>query len=123
MKRFEFKIHGPIKGGKNAVQITRSGHRYPNPKWAAWRDQIVNGIQELWLKSGYAIFDKPCFIHIIYIPADLKRRDTPAMLDSIYHCLERAEIVKDDCLIQRVHWEPLPKDKDKAGASIILEEI
>lgn len=123
MKRFEFKIHGPIKGGKNQVQITRTGHRYPNPKWEAWRNQVVREIIEVCKPTFGRMITGACKLTVIYTPNDLKRRDTPAMLDSIYHCMEKAGLIEDDFQIQTVHWIQEPKDVKKSGAYIILEEI
>jgi len=69
------------------------------------------------------VFDKPVSMRVIYTPADLKRRDLPAILDSIFHCMEKAQLVVDDCLIKNLVWESRPKDKEKSGVSVFLEEL
>jgi|SRR3990167_838690 len=120
MKKFEFKIHGPIKGGKNHIMITRTGHRYPNPKFAAWRDEVVNGLVPM---IGAYRFDAPVSIKVIYTPFDLKRRDMPAMLDSIFHCMEKAGLIEDDCLVKDLQWTARAKDKENAGVSVFLEDL
>ena len=122
MKKFEFKIHGPIKGGKNHINITRTGHRYPNHKWAMWRNMIVYDLKGF-MPDGFQIFDKPITMKVVYTPADLKRRDLPAILDSIFHVMEKANLVTDDFLVKDLIWESRPKDKENAGASIFLEEL
>ena len=124
MKSFSFDIKGQIRGGKNSILINRSGHRYPNPKWAKWRDTVIRGIQDT-LKSPVngLLIDKPCRMRVIYTPNDLKRRDMPAMLDSILHILEKVRLIKDDCLITDLEWISRPKDKETSGASIFVEEI
>ena len=123
MKKFEFKIHGAIKGGKNHINITRTGHRYPNRKWAEWRDQVVREIREELKNKEKDMITTPCQMQVIYTPNDAKRRDMPAMIDAIFHCLERAGLVKDDYLIQRLRWYQMPKDVKNSGTSIEIEEI
>lgn len=118
MKQFRFSIRGPIKGGKNNMLMTRTGRHYPNPKWAKWRDGIVAG-----LVGKCSIFDKPVKMEVVYIPEDLRRRDLPAMLDSIFHCLERAKLIVDDFLVKNLLWISLPKNVAMAGAEIMIEEI
>jgi len=124
MKKFEFKIHGQIKGGKNNICMTRTGHRYPNPKWAAWRDDVVSELNDLICATDIGIqFDKPVSMRVVYTSADLKRRDLPAILDSIFHCMEKAGLITDDFLVKDLVWESRPKDKENAGAKIFLEEL
>src|SRR3990167_8636691 len=122
MKKFKFKIHGTIKGGKNHIGITRAGRRYPLKAWAQWRDNVVGGIREL-LEPSWIPFKGQVTMKVQYIPYDLKRRDLPAMQDSIFHCLERAGVVLDDAQIIGIQWETMPKDKENAGASVFLEEL
>src|SRR3990167_5131737 len=124
MKKFLFKIHGQIKGGKNNICITRTGHRYSNPKWAAWRDDVVSELNDLICATDIGIqFDKPVSMRVVYTSADLKRRDLPAILDSIFHCMEKAGLITDDFLVKDLVWESRPKDKENAGAKIFLEEL
>ena len=124
MKKFEFKIHGQIKGGKNNICMTRTGHRYPNPKWAAWRDDVVSELNDLICATDIGIqFDKPVSMRVVYTSADLKRRDLPAILDSIFNCMEKAGLITDDFLVKDLVWESRPKDKENAGAKIFLEEL
>ena len=103
--------------------ITRTGRHYPNPKWAIWRDRVVAGIREICNPTPETMIDKPCSMSAIYTPYDRKRRDTPAMLDALYHCFERAELITDDFLIKQVAWGERELDKKNAGVSIVLEEI
>ena len=124
MKVFKFKIHGPIKGGKNSMNINRFGGHYAKHSWAEWRDQVVAEFREvLNLKELKPVFTKPCKITVFYTPFDRKRRDTPAMLDSIYHCLEKVGLVADDCLLQNVTWYQYALDKKNAGEEIEVSEL
>ena len=93
MKSLSLTIPGPIKGGKNNMGITRTGRHYPLPAWASWRDGVV-----LLLKGqnrDKLLFDSPASVEARYWRGDNRRRDIPAMIDSVWHCLERAGIVAD----------------------------
>jgi Holliday junction resolvase RusA-like endonuclease len=114
VKLADLTLLGFIRGGKNAICITRTGHRYPNKAWALWRDEMVSQIKGQY--SGPVIAD-PVLAEIEYFAGDRKRRDIPAILDSIWHCLERAEVVADDCLIKSVY---LKGEYDKANPRAIV---
>lgn len=93
----KIRIDGQVKGGKNNVGITRSGKRYPKPEFALWRDQAVAQVRQQ--TRGMKPIDKPVTVIIHYFPGDRRRRDCPALLDGIWHVLERAGVVKDDTLL------------------------
>lgn len=93
------KIVGQIKGGKNNIGITRDGKRYPKADWANWRDEAVEGIRRQWAEIGAATIDQPVNIRLEYTAADHRRRDMPAILDSIFHVLEKSGVVADDTLL------------------------
>ena len=97
----EIIIRGQIRGGKNNMKLSRFGHHYPDKKWAIWRDDVVNQIKKQ-LPVGFKTFEKKCFAVITYCPGDNRRRDVPAILDAIWHCLERADVVRDDWLLADV---------------------
>ena len=123
MRRFKFEVKGPIKGGKNNMLMRRTGRHYPNPKWAAWRDKIVDGLSSSVAAAKLSIFDKPVKMSVVYTPDDLRRRDLPAMLDSIFHCMERAKLIVDDFLVKNLTWISLPKNVSASGVQIMIEEI
>lgn len=124
-KRFEFKIHSQLLGGKNHVMVTRTGHRYPNPKFAKWRDQVVHDLKLTMAESkdSCVYFDVPCLLRVYYWAGDKRRRDVPAMLDGLFHCFERAGLVKDDCLFKQIEWFHYGYDKDNPRAEIKIEEM
>lgn len=99
-------ILGQIMGGKNNVLMTRTGHKYPNPKWAAWRDKVVASmkIQAISQKTNFEPIKGTLTISLNYWKGDLRRRDVPAILDSLWHCLERAGIIEDDSQLCNVHF-------------------
>ena len=119
--KFEFTIHGPIKGGKNHVGITRTGRRYPLKAWAEWRDQVVAELRVLF--PNPEMIRAPARMVARYWNKDLKRRDVPAMVDAIFHCIERAGLIEDDGLIRTVHWIWEGHDRKSGRAEIVLQEI
>jgi Holliday junction resolvase RusA-like endonuclease len=112
-KRLQIIITGQIRGGKNNICITRSGHRYPNKQWAAWRDKAV---QEVLAQIPYGMLriEQSANIRLDYVAGDKRRRDMPAIIDSIFHVLEKAGVVKDDTLLwvsesSRTYSKDFPK--------------
>ena len=97
----QFKLPGQVKSGKNHMQITRTGQHYPLPEWAAWRDRMV---WEIRAQGPWRAMSEPLVVHVDYAGVDLKRRDVPGMEDALFHCMERAGVVKDDSLFKECHW-------------------
>lgn len=91
-------ITGQIRGGKNNICITRTGRRFPNKEWAKWRDAAVSEIKRQ-LPTCFKPMDIPINMRLNYIAGDKRRRDMPAILDSIFHIVERAGVVVDDTLL------------------------
>ena len=92
-----YTITGQIRGGKNNLTVTRTGHRFPNAKWAKWRDVAVKEIVAQ--RQGRAQFTEPVNVRLDYYAEDRRRRDMPAIVDAIFHVLEKAGVVKDDTLL------------------------
>ena len=113
----ELDLTGQVKGGKNNISITRTGHRYPNPVWAKWRDERVNEVLSQFKGQMITV---PCCAVVEYFAGDKKRRDVPAVIDSIWHVLEKAGVVEDDCLIKSVDFRG-GYDKEDPRARITLE--
>lgn len=110
-------LHSQVRGGKNNMCITRAGIHYPNPKFVEWRDRMFQQIKEQ-LPVIETITNKNLKWTFTYTPEDNRRRDIPAILDAVFHVLERAFIVKDDCLIKNISFVELPADKENAGILI-----
>jgi Holliday junction resolvase RusA-like endonuclease len=87
-----------VMGGKNNICITRTGHRFPNKKWAAWRDEAVRGVLEQ-LPRGFKTISAPVNVRVTYVAGDRRRRDCPAILDAVWHVLEKSGVVSDDTLL------------------------
>ena len=97
-KGLRLVICGQIIGGKNNIIITRSGRRFPKANWAAWRDDAVAGIREQ-LKPSFQTITEPVNVRLTYFAGDRRRRDMPAVIDAIWHVLEKSGVVKDDFLL------------------------
>ena len=105
------------------MNVTRSGQHYPNRKWAEWRDNVVADLTYILKPTKETQIKEPCKMLVRYVPGDLKRRDLPAMLDSLFHCMERAGIVSDDSLIKELTWTALPFNRKTPKVEIKIEEI
>ena len=102
----------------------RSGRHYPKKAWADWRNRVVADLRFYLNQIGFKeIITKPCRITVKYWAGDNRRRDIPALSDSIFHILERAQIVKDDFQFKTMVWGYMGVDKVNARAEIIIEEL
>lgn len=95
---FLITISGQVMGGKNNMVVTRSGLHFPKKSWAKWRDEKVTEVQAQ-LPRGWEPISEPTEIHLEYIAGDRRRRDQPAIIDAIFHVLEKAGVVRDDTLL------------------------
>lgn len=91
----KLSLVGQVRGGKNSVAVTRTGRRYPNKLFAAWRDAQVAVVRSQ-LPPGHEPIAWPCGVCIEYTPEDRRWRDVPAVIDAIWHVLEAAGVVADD---------------------------
>ncbi|MDE2103689.1 MAG: hypothetical protein KGL39_41005 [Patescibacteria group bacterium] len=98
LQNLHITISGQIRGGKNNIGITRTGRRYPNPDWAKWRHEKIAEVHSQ-LPKHWVPIDFKVNVRIDYFAEDNRRRDQPAIYDSIFHVLEKAGVVKDDTLI------------------------
>ena len=99
--------------------VTRTGMHFPKPEWAKWRNDAVYQITEQFTAT---MIEYECKAYIHYFAGDKKRRDVPAVIDSIWHCLEKAGVMKDDCLIKSVDFVG-GYDKENPRAEIQLMPI
>ena len=91
-------ISGQIRGGKNNMGVSRDGHHYPNKKWAAWRNEAVAQVRRQ-MSPRFKTITTPVDMRLDYVASDRRRRDMPAIIDSIFHVLEKSGVVSDDTLI------------------------
>jgi Holliday junction resolvase RusA-like endonuclease len=97
-KQTSITITGQIRGGKNSVQTTKTGRRYPNKVWAKWRDAAVREVAAQIPKDWRAIIE-PTNIRMEYWAGDKRRRDMPAIIDAAFHVLEKAGFTEDDTFL------------------------
>lgn len=112
-------LAGQVRGGKNNIRITKTGHRYPNAKWAVWRDEAVDQIKRQ-LPADFKPFTGPCSVQFHYYAKDRIRRDAPAIIDAVWHVLEKAGVVTDDTHL----WPTVSSrdyDKQNPRVELIIE--
>ena len=117
VKVLEVHFKGQVRGGKNNMKMTRTGKHYPDPKFVEWRNRMFEQIKEQ-LPTVVTIKDKSHKWYFEYIPEDNRRRDIPAILDAVFHVLERSFIVSDDSIIKNMKFTELPIDKVNSGILI-----
>lgn len=91
-------ITGQIVGGKNNICITKKGKRFPNASWAKWRDAKVREVFAQ-LPPNWQAITEPRSMRLDYVAGDRRRRDMPAVIDAIFHVMEKAGVVVDDTLL------------------------
>lgn len=111
------RLAGQVRGGKNNVIVTRSGKRFPNPIFEQWRNKAVLEVKQQLSSSK---FDVPCHVHVQYTPGDRRRRDVPAIMDGLWHVLERAGVVSDDKFLEDITWHTLPVIKDCGECTLVI---
>ena len=89
---------GQVRGGKNNMGVTRDGRHYPKPEFAKWRSEMIHQITKQ-LPTGFKTITEPTNVKLTYFAGDKRRRDMPAIIDALFHVLERANIVEDDTFL------------------------
>lgn len=119
----KLEIIGQVHGGKNHIGITKTGRRYPASKaFILWAKSAINQLRVKKWKNKIKTFKKDMNIVIDYIPGDLRTRDTPAILDAVYHVLEKAKIVENDKQFCNVIFTKLPLNRRHPKVNIELLE-
>ena len=113
-----FTLHGKMKSGKNHVQITRTGRRYPNKSFSVWRDEMLRQINY----KGQP-FQGRVRLKAYYVPGDRLRRDAPGILDALLHLFEKAGILTDDAQIKQIGWLEGSVEKEDPFCEITLESL
>jgi len=114
--RLVLRLTEQVRGGKNAMGVTRTGRHYAKPVFKRWRDDAVRQIQNQ-IPVGFRQIFVPCNVRLDYVAGDKRRRDMPAVLDAIFHALEKAGVVNDDTLIW-VTQSSRSYDKSAPGVTI-----
>lgn len=91
-------LRGQVRGGKNAMGVTKSGRHYAKPPFKKWREEMVAQIG--WHNAFHGVtISEPTNIRIDYVAGDKKRRDQTGIFDALFHLLEYAQVVTDDSLL------------------------
>lgn len=109
-------ICGQVRGGKNNAGRKKSGGSYAKPLFKKWRDEAVRSVHEQ-LPRGWVSIHQPVNVRVTYVSGDRRRRDCPAILDAVWHILERAGVVADDTLLWPVE-SSRSYDKDSPRCEI-----
>lgn len=119
---YQFTISGQCPSGKNAIIVTRTGHRFPNQRFVDWRNHALTEIfQQIKIKE---VIDYPISVDIKYMAGDRIRRDMPGIIDALWHVIEKAGIVSDDTYLgghgQTLSVCHLGLDRGNSGVEITL---
>ena len=114
-----FTVTGQMPSGKNAVVVTRTGHRFPAKRFTDWRTKALEELQRQCDGFPQPIRHKIKLI-VDYTPGDLRVRDVAGMLDAICHLLERSGLIEHDGLIRDCTWHEFPMDRTKPQATVTL---
>lgn len=115
---FIFNLKMQIPSGKNAVQTTRTGKRYPSKRFKVWRDAAIQS-----LPDRLPRFDGPVAVVVDYSPGDKIRRDVPGLLDALCHLIEKVGIVNDDAQVKNVTWTTFPVWPKKPRCTVSIYEL
>ena len=110
------RLIGQVRGGKNAMGVTKSGRHYARPAFKAWRADAVRQIK--WqIPTHFVCITTPSNVRFDYVAGDKKRRDMTGILDAIFHLLEYCGVIHDDSLLWVVE-SSRSYDKANPGATI-----
>jgi Holliday junction resolvase RusA-like endonuclease len=96
--------------------VTKSGRHYAKPTFKRWRDDAVRQIHPQ-LPFPWTAIAVPCNVRLDYVAGDKRRRDMPAVLDAVWHVLEKAGVVADDTLLWAVQSS---RSYDKAAPGVTI---
>lgn len=120
---FELTVSGQCPSGKNAVIVTRAGHRFPSARFVAWRQAALNEVlPQMKNIEAKLPLTAPVNVSIEYIAKDRIRRDKPGIEDALWHLLEKVGVVSDDTFLGgyncESHFFNLGVDKKNTGVRI-----
>lgn len=116
-------LRGQVRAGKNNMKVTRLGRHYPAKLFAKWAEEAIQQITwQLRKYPDFEIINRPVRITVAYTPADKRIRDSTAILDGLYHVLEKAQVIRNDYFFQQVAYAQFAEDKDNPRVSITIEE-
>lgn len=90
--------------GKNNFGVTRKGIHYPKSGFVKFRNECLS---QIYSQKPLKSFLSPVCMRIWYNPPDKRKRDSTAILDALFHILEKAGILKDDSLVEKIDYQKL----------------
>lgn len=113
-------LTGQVRGGKNHMGVNReTGRHYARAPFRKWRDEAVGQIRAQ-LPDGWAPLSADTIsVSLTYTTGDRRRRDMPAVLDALWHVLEKAGVVEDDSMLW-VTRSSRRYDKAKPGVVMVI---
>lgn len=117
-----FTLSGKLPSGKNAVIVTRTGHRFPAKRFTEWRTLALKELQAQCDGIPQPLRHRLALI-VDYTPGDLRVRDVAGMLDAICHLLERSGLIENDGLIRDCTWHEFPMDRARPQATVTLRGL
>ncbi len=127
MKPLAFTLTGQMPSGKNQVNMTRTGHRYPNKRFVVWRADAIAQLygQALdYAEHGTAFpLASTITLDCVYTPGDRRTRDVTGMLDALFHLLVKAKLLVDDGLVWGVTWRREGLDRDAPKLVFTMEVL
>lgn len=97
--KLQLRVEGQCPSGKNSVIVTRSGKRFPSQRFSAWREQGLKQVHKQLKGCSNLPITTPVNVEVSYAAGDMRRRDVPGIVDAVWHLLEKAGVVSDDCLL------------------------
>lgn len=104
--------------GKNNMVVTRSGMHFPKKGFVKFRNNVIEQLNKQKPSNWNPIGKHGHKWDFVYTPGDNRRRDLPAILDALGHCLEKSGIVIDDQYIYDIMFVRKPTDKINCGIVI-----
>jgi Holliday junction resolvase RusA-like endonuclease len=109
------RLTGQVRGGKNAMGVTKSGRHYAKSPFKKWRAEMMAQINAQ--GCGGILISTPTNVRIDYVAGDRKRRDQTGIFDALFHLLEHAQIIADDSLL----WvSQSSRSYDKAAPGVTI---
>lgn len=117
-----FTLAGQMPSGKNAVVVTRSGHRFPSKRFTAWRTEALTQLQAQCDGFPQPIRHKVKLI-VDYTPGDRRVRDVAGMMDALCHLLERSGLIENDGLIRECEWHEFEMNRAQPQACVTMRKL
>lgn len=104
--------------GKNNYLVLRNGMHIPKKGFVKFRKEVTEQLDKQKPKDWNPINKHGHKWDMVYVPGDNRRRDLPAILDALGHCMEKSGIVVDDQYIYNILFIRKEMSKENCGITI-----